>query len=132
MTRTRFTIERDVARYALAVPSQTFEAWNTEEIFQGNVSDDVLAAALASCVRFIERPTREKTEPMLCTLMRMALQQADAWSDVWNDELSWYGPVWGPREVSWAARESFIGFGGFDVRLWENAISEFFPFVVRA
>lgn len=131
MIRTRFTIERDVARYALAVPSQAVEAWNTNEIFQGHVTDDVTCACLAACVVFIGKPAAQRDERTLVRLTAKALQMADAWTNAWSEELDWYGPVWGRREVSHAVAEGFIGWGGFDVNLWLSACREFFP-IVRA
>lgn len=128
MTPTQFTIECDVARYALAFPAGAVEAWNTGEIFQDRVTSDVLAASLAACVVFIAKPALEQTEPTLLRLAKAALLDADAWTGNWSDGLDWYSPVWGPREVAWAVGEGFVRFGGFDTSLWFAALRAFFPF----
>ncbi len=132
MKPTRYTVERDVARFALAVPEAAVEAWNTGEIFQGHVTDDVLAASLAACVVFISKPQSDHTETNLIRLMTAALRDADAWHNHRSDELDWYAATWGPREVGWAVSEGFIGFGGFDQRLWLSALQAFFPYAREA
>ncbi len=131
MTPTRFTIECDVARYALAFPAGAVEAWNTGEIFQDRVTSDVLAASLAACVVFIAKPAPEQTEATLLRLSRLALRDVDAWTDGRSDELDWYSPVWGPREVVWAVGEGFAGFGGFDHRKWSDSLMEYFHVACR-
>lgn len=131
MIPTRFTIERDVARYALAFPAGAVEAWDTGEIFQDRVTSDVLAASLAACVVFIAKPLAEQAEMTLLRLTKAALQDVDAWTSSWSDELDWYSPVWGPREVAWAVGEGFAGFGGFDHRKWSDSLMEFFHVACR-
>lgn len=129
MSATRFNVECDLARYALAFPAGAFDAWEFGEVFQGHVTTDILAASLAAVVVYGAKPRDEQTSGTLIRLATVALRDADAWTTAWHDELDWYAAVWGPREVAWAVNEGFAGFGGFDSRLWQDALKQFFPFV---
>lgn len=129
MNPTRFTVECDLARYALSYPEGAFEAWNTGEIFQGHATTDILAAALAAAVIFQAKPREQRTPETLYRLSRNALRIADAWTDSWHPEIDWHSPVWGPREIAWAVNDGVIGWGGFDTRQWIDALAAFFPFV---
>lgn len=128
MTPTRFSIECDLARYALGLPAGAVEAWECGEILQGHVTTDTLAASLAAAVVYVGKPADKQTELTLCRLARAALIDADAWTDSLHDEADWYSPVWGPLEVASAVGAGFIGFGGFDERMWLGALEAFFPF----